>query len=334
MVAGAEVVVRIKGAGLGAESSADQRTARVGDESGSPIHFPGRPAPLTRSGGAGRSGNTFVLAVGSRREAPETRPDPGLLSERGPGMASRDDGGEARAEDGGSGATGVRSPHLGPEKWTGSPAIRSSKKMAHEERALPARARPGSTMTSPARQNRHHGTCELVKSPDSRPARATGPSSVPVPLWRAALHTAGAPDSSPAIQRGHAGRRMERRSPDRHRETDLTGAALWSAGLQTGTGDRTKLGTCAALESGAPYCRRAGLQSGKSPRALGRSAELESGAPARRRAGRVGDCRRTGLKLPNWSSARRQVRRAGDAQAGSAPRQAGIEGNAVLARSA
>ena len=170
MVAGAEVVVRIKGAGLGAESSADQRTARVGDESGSPIHFPGRPAPLTRSGGAGRSGNTFVLAVGSRREAPETRPDPGLLSERGPGMASRDDGGEARAEDGGSGATGVRSPHLGPEKWTGSPAIRSSKKMAHEERALPARARPGSTMTSPARQNRHHGTCELVKSPDSSPA--------------------------------------------------------------------------------------------------------------------------------------------------------------------
>ena len=175
MVAGAEVVVRIKGAGLGAESSADQRTARVGDESGSPIHFPGRPAPLTRSGGAGRSGNTFVLAVGSRREAPETRPDPGLLSERGPGMASRDDGGEARAEDGGSGATGVRSPHLGPEKWTGSPAIRSSKKMAHEERALPARARPGSTMTSPARQNRHHGTCELVKSPDSSslPARRT-----------------------------------------------------------------------------------------------------------------------------------------------------------------
>ena len=27
---------------------------------------------------------------------------------------------------------------------------------------------------------------------------------------------------------------------------------VWSAGLQTGTGDRTKLGTCAALESGAP----------------------------------------------------------------------------------
>ena len=182
MVAGAEVVVRIKGAGLGAESSADQRTARVGDESGSPIHFPGRPAPLTRSGGAGRSGNTFVLAVGSRREASETRPDPGLLSERGPGMASRDDGGEARAEDGGSGATGVRSPHLGPEKWTGSPAIRSSKKMAYEERALPARARPGSTMTSPARQNRHHGTCELVKSPDSSPAIHRG-------LWSAALQS-------------------------------------------------------------------------------------------------------------------------------------------------
>ena len=163
--------MRIMGAGLGAESSADQRTASAGEESGSHVHFPGRPAPLTRSGGAGRSGNTFVLAEGSRQEAPETRPDPGVLSERGPGIASRDDGeagawwGEARAEDRGSGATGVQSPHLAPEKRTGSPAIGSTKKMAPEGRALPARARPGSTMTSPARQNRHHGTCGLVKSP-------------------------------------------------------------------------------------------------------------------------------------------------------------------------
>ncbi len=183
VVAGAEVVVRIMGAGLGAESSADQRTARAGEESGSPVHFPGRPAPLTRSGGAGRSGNTFDLAAGSRREAPETRPDPGLLSERRPGMASRDDG-EARAwssgvraEDRGSGATEVQSPHPGPEKRTGSPAIRSTKKMAPEGRALPARARPGSTMTSPAPQNRHHGTCELVKSPDSSPANPGAPET-------------------------------------------------------------------------------------------------------------------------------------------------------------
>ncbi len=37
---------------------------------------------------------------------------------------------------------------------------------------LPERrtAGPGSTMTSPARQNRHHGTCELMKSLDSSPA--------------------------------------------------------------------------------------------------------------------------------------------------------------------
>ncbi len=178
VIAGAEVVVRIMEAGLGAESS-------VGEESGSHVHFPGRPAPLTRSGGAGRSGNTFVLAVGWRQEAPETRPGPGLLSERGPGIASRDDGeagawwGEARAEDRGSGATGVQSPHLAPEKRTGSPAIGSTKKMAPEGRALPARARPGSTMTSPARQNRHHGTCGLVKSPDSAgsPGRGPAPSS-------------------------------------------------------------------------------------------------------------------------------------------------------------
>ena len=216
-------------------------------------------------------------------------------------------------------------------------------------------------------EDAQHATAHEVDSP-RLDDDLTGPAEPPSRHLRTGEESglqshAGAPDSSPAICS---------RSPTlpARRTPVLQTGNVWSAGLQTGTGDRTKLGTCAALESGAPYCRRAGLQSyagapDSNPAICSRSptlparrtpvrqfepeqdcatppersglggeiAALESGAPYCRRACRVGDCRRTGLKLPNWSSARRQVRRAGNAPAGSAPRQAGIEGNAMLARS-
>ena len=146
------------------------------------------------------------------------------------------------------------------------------------------------------------------RSPD-RHGR-TGPGSVPVPLWRAAFLTAGpppgelAPDSSPPDRP-----RMERRSPDRHGRQDqarylcrsgerrsmlpgphrenwrrtpvLQTGHVWSAGLQTGTGDRTRLGTCAALESGAPYCR---APTGRTGAGLQFSRPATYGAPVSRPA--------------------------------------------------
>ena len=101
---------------------------------------------------------------------------------------------------------------------------------------------------------------------------------------------AGAPDSSPAIHRGHAGRRrMERRSPDRHRETDLTRAAGpdSSPAFHPGHAGRRRMERRSPERHGhrAWFCRpcRSGDRRSIGKAALHRAA-LESGAPYRRRA--------------------------------------------------
>ena len=129
-----------------------------------------------------------------------------------------------------------------------------------------------------------------------------------------ALHTAGAPDSSPAIHRGHAGR-----------------GALWSAALQSGTGKPSCLQVTTswpALHTAGPPPVGAGLQSGNSPRACGPRCPMERRSPERHWETKL-------LQVAtSWPNA--PYRRRAGLQSGNSPRACGptVPYGAPLSRAA
>ena len=264
--------MRIEGEGRGTELTVDSGVASL--ESGPPPIPLGDPPRSPVPGGRGAQGTPTPSRAGSRVLTPEAQPNSGLLGDGADRIGWRGHRGHlaiGRGAGEGRRERSDRSPASAPRSREEDrrDAAPSTRKRTPSTRPLTRLTRLGSTMTSPARQNRLHGTCGLVKSPDSSPAIHRGHAG------RGAAPLPGEPVESGApycrragLQSGNSPRACgpwclsgERRSilPARRTPVLQTGN-VWSAGLQTGTGDRTKLGTCAALESGAPYCRRAGLQ--------------------------------------------------------------------------
>ena len=286
--------MRIEGEGRGTELTVDSGVASL--ESGPPPIPLGDPPRSPVPGGRGAQGTPTPSRAGSRVLTPEAQPNSGLLGDGADRIGWRGHRGHlaiGRGAGEGRRERSDRSPASAPRSREEDrrDAAPSTRKRTPSTRPLTRLTRLGSTMTSPARQNRLHGTCGLVKSPDSSPAicsrRVCRLAELPGPHrenWR----------RTPVLQSGHLPpARPQRRRPGwggcselpdwsparRHRRHETRGRRAGTGSYLDSSFVPDCLGSSTSASSPASPPGVSSVRVGRQPDICGVSG-LESGAPA------------------------------------------------------